>query len=257
MAARKDREESRSERVAAEGEAAASDRRRRALRLAAGAAFLAVIAIVVVAIAAGSGSGSGGHPTDIVEARAVDALLAQSPQKQLTLGQADAPVHLYEYGDLQCPYCKAFSEEEIPAVIEGAIDAGKAKVTFRNLLIIGPDSVPAGAAAIAAGAEGRGWNYIETFYRNQGDENSGYVTEGFLEAVARAAGVKDMAAWNKKRKSAAVREEAAATTRSAEDKLGFHATPSFAIEGPHTEGLELLRTPESSEELEEAIAKAG
>jgi hypothetical protein len=104
---------------------------------------------------------------------------------------------------------------------------------------------------------GPGWNYIETFYRNQGEENSGYVTEGFLEAVARAAGVKDMVAWNKKRKSVAVREEAAATTKSAEGKLGFHATPSFAIEGPHTEGLELLDTPESTEEFEQAIAKAG
>jgi protein-disulfide isomerase len=257
MAGRKDREERRTERVAAEGEAAAANRRRRALQLSAGAAFLAVIAVVVVVIVAGSGSESGGDPTDIVEAGAVDALLAKSPQKQLTLGQADAPVHLYEYGDLQCPYCKAFSEEEVPAVIEGAVDAGKAKITFRNMLIIGPDSLPAGAAAIAAGAQGRGWNYIETFYRNQGEENSGYVTEGFLEAVARAAGVKDMAAWNKKRKSAAVREEAVATTKSAEGKLGFHATPSFAIEGPHTEGLELLDTPESTEEFEQAIAKAG
>jgi hypothetical protein len=44
----------------------------------AGAAFLVVVAIVVVVV--GSGSGSGGDPTDIVEAGAVDALLAKSPQ---------------------------------------------------------------------------------------------------------------------------------------------------------------------------------
>jgi len=230
--------------------------RHRALQLAAGAVFLAVLAVVVVIIA-GSGSGKGGDPTQIVEAGAVDALLAKSPQRHLTIGEADAPVHLFEYGDLQCPYCKAFSETEIPAVIEGPVDAGKAKVTFRNLLIIGPDSLPAGAAAIAAGEQGRGWNYIETFYRNQGEENSGYVTEDFLEAVARAAGVEDMATWNKRRKSKAVHEEATKTTESAEEKLGFRATPSFAIEGPKTDGLELLGTPESAEQLEEAIARAG
>lgn len=257
MSARKDREERRAERIAAESKEAASDRRHRALQLAAGAGFLAVIAVVIVVIAVGSGSGSGGDPTHIVEAGSVDALLAKSPQNQLTLGQAHAPVHLFEYGDLQCPFCKAFSESAIPAVIEGPVDAGKAKITFRNLLIIGPDSLPAGAAAIAAGEQGRGWNYIETFYRNQGEENSGYVTEDFLEAVARAAGVKDMATWNKLRKSKAVREEATKTTESAEAKLGFHATPSFAIEGPNTHGLELLGTPESTEQLEEAIAKAG
>ena len=228
-----------------------------ARQIAAGASFLTMLAVVVVVIIAGSGSSRGGDPTRIVEAGAVDALLAKSPQKDLTIGQADAPVHLFEYGDLQCPYCKAFSEAEIPAVIEGAVDAGKAKITFRNLLIIGPDSLPAGAAAIAAGEQGRGWNYIETFYRNQGEENSGYVTEDFLEAVARAAGVKDLATWNERRKSKAVREEATKTTESAESKLGFHGTPSFAIEGPKTDGLELLGTPESAEELEEDIARAG
>jgi protein-disulfide isomerase len=257
VSARKDREERRAERIAAESDAAASDRRRRSLQLAAGAGFLAVLAVVVVVIVAGSGSGKGGDPSRIAEAGAVDALLAKSPQEGLTIGQADAPVHLFEYGDLQCPYCKAFSEEEIPAAIEGAVDAGKAKITFRNLLIIGADSLPAGAAAIAAGEQGRGWNYIETFYRNQGEENSGYVTEAFLEAVARAAGVKDMATWNKRRKSKAVREEATKTTESAEGKLGFHETPSFAIEGPKTEGLELLGTPASTEQLEEAIVRAG
>ncbi len=256
MSARKDREERRAERIAADSQAAASDRRHRALQLAAGAGFLTVLAVVVVVIVAGSGSGKGGDPTQIVEAGAVDALLAKSPQQRLTIGQADAPVHLFEYGDLQCPVCRSFSETEIPALIEGPVDAGKAKITFRNLMIIGPDSLPAGAAAIAAGEGGRGWNYIETFYRNQGEENSGYVTEDFLEAVARAAGVKDMATWNKRRKTKSVREEATKTTESAEAKLGFHATPSFAIEGPKTNGLELLGTPESTEQLEEAIARA-
>jgi protein-disulfide isomerase len=257
MSARKEREGRRAERIAAESEAAASARRHRALQLAAGAGFLAVIAVVVVVILAGSGSSKGGNPSRIVDAGAVEALLAKSPQQRLTIGRADAPVNLVEYGDLQCPYCKAFSESEIPAVIEGAVDAGKARITFRNMLIIGPDSLPAGAAAIAAGEQGRGWNYIETFYRNQAEENSGYVTEDFLEAIARAAGVKDMVTWNKRRQSKAVREEATKTTESAENDLGFHATPSFAIEGPNTDGLELLGTPESAGQLEEAIARAG
>jgi protein-disulfide isomerase len=257
MSAKKDREERRAERIAAESDAAASDRRRWALQLAAGAGFLAVLAVVVVVIVVGSGSGKGGDPTHIVEAGAVDTLLSEAPQKGLTIGRADAPIHLFEYGDLQCPYCKAFSESAIPAVIEGPVDAGKVKITFRNLLIIGPDSLPAGAAAIAAGEQGRGWNYIETFYRSQGEENSGYVTEEFLEAVARAAGVKDMASWNARRKSKAVLAEAKKTTESAEGTLGFHATPSFAIEGPKTEGLELLGTLENTGQAEEAIARAG
>jgi len=60
-----------------------------------------------------------------------------------------------------------------------------------------------------------------------------------------------------RRKSQAVLAEAKRTTESAEGTLGFHATPSFAIEGPRTDGLELLGTPESAEQFEEAIARAG
>jgi protein-disulfide isomerase len=256
MSARKDREERRAERLAAESAAAATERRHRLLQLAVGACFLAVIAVVVIVVAVGTGKGGGPDPAHIIEARTVDALLAKAPQRGLTVGRPDAPVHIYEYGDLQCPFCRDFSEEKIPAAIEGPVDAGKAQITFRNMLIIGPDSLPAGAAAIAAGEQGRGWNYIETFYRNQGEENTGYVTDEFLEAVARAAGVKDMATWNKRRRSKAVRAEATKSTALGENHFGFHETPSFTIEGPHTDGVEILPAPKTPADLEEAIAAA-
>ena len=88
------------------------------------------------------------------------------------LGDPKAKVELIEYGDLQCPVCKAYSEEVLPQIIENQVKKGKAKLIFRNFTIIGPQSAPAGAAALAAGAQGRGWNYLELFYRNQGKENS-------------------------------------------------------------------------------------
>ena len=138
-------------------------------------------------------------------------------------------------------------------MIEGQVDQGKTKITFRNFIIIGEQSLPAGAAAIAAGEQGRGWNYIETFYRNQGEENSGYANDEFLESVAKAAGVKDIARWNKERKSPTIVKQAEATTEEAGTKLGFTGTPSFAIKGPKSDGLELLGTPETTGELEEKI----
>ena len=100
---------------------------------------------------------------------------------------------MIEFGDLQCPVCKEYSETVIPKLISGPVRQGKARLEFRNYLIIGPQSVDAGAAAIAAGEQGRGWNYVEIFYRNQGVENSGYADDAFLESVARAAGVPDIA----------------------------------------------------------------
>lgn len=253
MSTKKDREKRRDERIAAENEAKSGDQRTRLLQIAAGAVFVVIVAVVVVIVIAGSGGSSGGDAANIKEVSQVDSLVNKSPQSKLTLGKSSAPVELIEYGDLQCPVCKEYSEEVLPQVIEEQVDSGKAKVTFRNFLIIGEQSLPAGAAAIAAGEQGRGWNFIETFYRNQGEENSGYVTEGFLESIAKAAGVKDLAQWNKDRKSKKLLAQAEATTVEAESKLGFTGTPSFAIKGPKSNGLELLGTPESPGAIEEKI----
>jgi protein-disulfide isomerase len=253
MSTKKDREKRREERIAAEQEAKSGDQRTRLLQIAAGTVFVVIIAVVVIIVIAGSGSNSGGDAANIKEVSQVDSLVGKSPQTKLTLGKSSAPVELIEYGDLQCPYCKAYSEEVLPQVIENQVDSGKAKVTFRNYLIIGEQSLPAGAAAIAAGEQGRGWNFIETFYRNQGEENSGYVTEAFLEAVAKASGVKNMVKWNEDRKNKKTLAQAEATTTEASSKLGFEGTPSFAIKGPKSNGLELLGGTPGLEKIEESI----
>jgi len=202
-----------------------------------------------------SSGGSGGDAGDIKEAGEVDSLLAGIPQENMELGRPTSPVKVFEYGDLQFPFCKAYSEEVLPQVIEGPVKQGKARIVFRNFTIIGPDSVPAGEATLAAAEQGRGWNYLELFYRNQGTENSGYANDEFFTAVARASGVKNIAKWNEARKSSEVADEVAKTTEEAK-KLGFNGTPSFAIEGPGTKGMEALETPGSAGDLESAIEEA-
>jgi protein-disulfide isomerase len=255
MSGKQDREKRREERIAEESKAASGDRRTRLLQIGAGAVFVAIIAVVVVIVVAGSSSSSGGDSENLVEIKQVDSLVGGVPQQQLALGKAGAPVELIEYGDLQCPVCKEYSEEFLPSLIEKQVKKGEAKIVFRNFLIIGEQSLPAGAAAIAAGAQGRGWNFIELFYRNQGEENSGYVTEEFLEAIAKGAGVKNIAQFNKERKTKSVEEEAERTSAQAQT-FGFEGTPSFAIKGPGSNGIELLNTPQSVGEFEEAIKQA-
>jgi len=252
MSNQKDREQRRGERLEAEAEAA---RRHRLLQLSVGGVFLAVIVVVVIIVVAGSGGSKGGDGSNLVEKHDVEKLLAGIPQNATVLGKKSAPVKLYEYGDLQCSACKYFSEEVLPEVIENQVKTGKASITFRNFVIIGPDSVPAGESALAAGAQGMGWTYIETWYRNQGGENSGYVTEEFIESMANYVGIPDVAKFMQEWKSHKYKKQVETTTGQAE-KFGFSATPSFAVEGPHSEGFELLGTPQSSEAIEEAIEKA-
>lgn len=255
MSNKKEREKRREARLAEEAKASSGDRRKQILQIGAGAVFLAIIAVVVVIVIASSSSDDGGDAENLQEVSQVDSLVNGIPQTKLVLGDTKAPVELIEYGDLQCPVCKTYSEEVLPPIVEKQVKEGKAKLIFRNFLIIGEESLPAGAAAIAAGNQGRGWNFLELFYRNQGAENSGYITDEFLEAVAKGAGVKDLAKFNQERKSKAVEEEAERTSEQA-STLGFEGTPSFAIKGPNSNGLELLGTPQTVEEFEEAIETA-
>jgi protein-disulfide isomerase len=230
-----------------------SERRERLVKLGSAAAFLSLVAIAVLIVV--SRGISGGDSSNIVDAELVDRELAGIPQRGMVLGDPGAKVRLLEFADLQCPFCKGYSEEVLPEVIENQVRTGEARIDFRNFTIIDADSTPAGAAATAAGEQGRAWNFVEIFYRNQGAEGSGYVTDEFLTAVARAAGVQNIARWNRERESTRVLDQVAASTSEAES-LGFTGTPSFAVEGPGTAGVEALGTSGSAGDLESAISNA-
>jgi protein-disulfide isomerase len=253
VSGRRDREARREERLRDEAAAEAGERRQRLIKLASAMGFLAIVVVAVLIVL--SASQSDGGDTSLEGSAQVRQLLSGIPQRGTVLGSPDAKVRLVEFGDLQCPVCKGYAEEVLPPLIEGQVADGEAKVDFRNFTIIGPESTSAGAAAIAAGEQGRGWDFIELFYRNQGIEDSGYVTDSFLTAVAEGAGVPDIARWNSDRRGKRVLDEVARTTAEAED-LGLTGTPSFAVEGPATNGLETLGTPGNAAALESAIADA-
>ena len=232
---------------------APEQRRKRLLQIGSAAVFLVVAAVLVLIVV--SANKTSGGDTELEDVGLVKRQLSGIPQQGVVLGDPRAKVRLIEFGDLQCPVCKGFSEEIVPAVIDSKVRGGEAKIEFRNYTIISEESVPAGAAAIAAGEQGRGWSFVELFYRNQGPEASGYVTDAFLTEIARRAGVADNARWNAARRSGLALGLVRRTTAEAQ-RLGFTGTPSFAVEGPGTSGLKTLGTPGSAGEIEAAIDAA-
>lgn len=229
------------------------ERRQRLLKLASATAFLAVVVVAVLVVI--DQSQTEGGDTSLEGLAEVRTDLEGIPQQGLVLGRPQAEVTLVEFGDLQCPACKGFAEDVVPQVIESKVRSGEAKIEFRNFTIIGEESIDAAAAAIAAGEQGRGWDFVELFYRNQGFEGSGYVSDDFLEEVARGAGVRDLPKWDEVRQSKRTIDRVSAESAEAE-RLGFGGTPSFAIEGPARGGLQTLGTPNSPGELESAIDDA-
>jgi protein-disulfide isomerase len=230
MASRKEEQERlREVRQQAEAGAEVQARRQRLIKLVSAAVFLAIIAIVIAIVVSQSGDDSGGGGTDLAGADSVNAQLKGLPQEGAVIGEPGAKVTLIEFGDPQCPTCALYAEQIIPQLISGPVRSGEAKLEFRPWAIIGEESVPASEAAYAAGEQGRFWNFIELFYRNQGAENSGYVDDAFLTAVAKGAGVPDIDKWNQDRKDPRWQRLLDQNDREA-NQLGFDGTPSLAIE---------------------------
>jgi protein-disulfide isomerase len=231
---REERERLRAERQAVESQqAGALARKRRVQYLIIGGFAAAVVIIALIVISqSGGDNGGGGSPTNVRGAAQVDAELQGIPQSGQVLGDSNAPVTVVEFGDPQCPVCAAFAEQIAPELISSEVKGGSVKYEFQPYLIIGPESKPAMEAALAAGEQGRFWNYLQLFYRNQGGENSGYVTDSFLTSIAQAAGVPDIDKWNQSRNSGRWDSVLSNGTTQAES-LGFNGTPSILVQGPN------------------------
>ena len=217
------RKELREKRLKAEADAKGGDRRQNMTKIVGIAAFLGVIAIAVVALISLTGDD---EPTKA--SSDVDALLAGIPQSGDLLGDPDAPVTLVEFADLQCPACQQASEEIIPDVVNGPVRNGKANYEFSNWAILGPDSVTAARAALAAQEQDLLQQFVENFYANQGIEGSGYVNDDFLRDIAEKAGIPDIDKWESDRDLPKWDEVLLEVDNTAIDS-GFSGTPTFAI----------------------------
>ncbi len=186
MATRIERKQrAREARLAAEAaERRAGARRRSLLRLAA-VAGLALVAVVAAVLVSSRGGSSGDTSDDrAAQRREVSTLFAGLQQDGTVLGDPEARFTLVEFADLQCPVCKTYTEEVLPTVLEDYVRSGRVKLDLKLRTFLGPDSVTAAKVAAAAAQQDRIWPFVDLFYRNQGAENSGYVTQDLLRRIA-------------------------------------------------------------------------
>ena len=187
----------------------------------------AVTAVLVAVLTAGSTSQlAPGKP--VPAAAQTLALFAGIPQHGIALGDPRAPVTLVEFGDLQCPACAQVATDTLPAIVSRYVRSGRAALEFRALDFIGADSRRAASMALALAEQGRLWQFIELAYHNQGLENSGYVSDRYLRALAAAIPGVDYSRALAARNSAAVRaqlEQARALARQAH----IASTPAFEL----------------------------
>jgi protein-disulfide isomerase len=193
-----------------------------------GVAAAIAVALIAASILTTRGGDGGGDPTSVSGAADVEAMLQGVPQDATVVGDPDAPVTLVEYADLQCPFCAQWATTTLPVLVSDYVQNGDLKIEFRGLTFIGPDSEEALRAALAACDQGKLWNVVDLLYRNQGGENTDWVTEDFLRSVGAAVPGLDVDAMLD---GAGSDEVTAAMTKSQSSAAAnrIDSTPSFLL----------------------------
>jgi protein-disulfide isomerase len=174
-----------------------SPRRRQAsprVLIAVGAAVAAVAVAVVLAvvITGGNSNALAGVPAvgslsyGLPGSSSVQQMLKSIPQKGTTLGNSRAPVTLTEFIDPQCPYCQEFETQVLPSLVKDYVRTGRLRIQMEPWAFIGPDSVRGQAAVLAAARQNKAFNYAAVLYDNQAEENTGWLDDNMVAAIAKS-----------------------------------------------------------------------
>lgn len=172
--------------------------------------------------------------------------VAVDPKKDAIKGDSDkALVTIVEFSDFQCPFCSRAAA----TVTELEKSYGdKVRLVFKHTpLPFHQNARPASAAAIAAGKQGKFWEFHDKAFANQQG-----LTEENLEAWAKELGL-NVDKFNKDRKDPAVAAQVEDDI-AAGQAVGIRGTPGFMINGRKVVGAQ--PAPVFKAVIDEEIAKA-
>jgi protein-disulfide isomerase len=255
------REQARTERKAQEEAHAAQSAQRKRLIQLGGVAGVVIVVIAIILIATGSGKSkppTSTSPAAKTASSEVVSLLQNIPQSTITLGNPNAPVTIQYFGDLECPFCKQFTLSVLPTIIKKYVRTGKAKIEYHSMETATREKEifqTQQVAALAAGKQNKMWYFVELFYHEQGEEDSGYVTESYLQGLASQVPGLNLSQWSEDRNDPAYPSQVLADAQAA-NQNGFTGTPSFMI-GKTGGTLQKLENPSLTEpgSFEQAIEK--
>ena len=171
----------------------------KALGIAGGVALVVIIAVVLAVVLGSGGSGSGGgggntanlpnignasSPVALQGAQEANDLFKGIPQKGLVLGNPTAPVTMEMFIDVQCPICRDYEVNNLPTIVQKYIRNGKVQLHLQPWAFLGPQSHTGRLALIAASFQNKGFQYAKVLYDNQGQEESGWLTDSVMGQIA-------------------------------------------------------------------------
>lgn len=183
-----------------------------------------------------------------------------SSEADMTIGAADAPIHLIEYASTTCPHCAAFHEEVWPQLKAHYIDVRKVRFTFREMATApAPVAVAGFQLARCGGADADTYlTRVGVLFEQQRNILSTGSMQGVRDAlvnIGRAAGLSE------EQVMACITDEAGAERirRSAEgaESIGITGTPGFVVNGERIDDPAVVTYEGLSRILDARLAQAG
>ena len=86
-------------------------------------------------------------------------------------------------------------------------------------------------AALAAGKQNKFWQFAELFYHEQGDETNAYVTETYLQGLAKQVNGLNLTQWQTDRNDPNLTNQVSSQENTGK-QIGVSGTPTLFFKGP-------------------------
>jgi protein-disulfide isomerase len=157
--------------------------------------------------------------TSTPSARRINVSAGNAP----SLGPANAPVTIIEFGDYQCPYCKLWHEQVYDRLMANYPD--QVRFIYRDFpLPMHPDALPAAEAAACALQQNAFWKFHDALF-----SQAGGLGRPAYDQYARDLGL-DLSAFDSCLDSHRTQSAINASAQYATG-LGVDSTPTFFIDG--------------------------
>lgn len=160
-------------------------------------------------------------------------LAVPGPLGDMTMGNKNAPLIVYEYASLTCTHCAAFYKETFPEFKKNYIDTGKAYYVLRDFPF-DPVATAAFMLAHCAGPD-RYFGFIEVLFARQ--EQWAFVDTPMeaLKALARQGGFSEEK-FDACMKDQKIFNHVKTVAQNGAQEFGVRSTPTFFINGEKVEG---------------------
>ena len=171
--------------------------------------------------------------TQVIKVKSSGALETPNPLGEISIGDANAPIKIYEYASLTCGHCAAFHSEVLPDLKKQYVDTGLVQFYFRPFPL--DPYAMTGAMLVQCAIPQARLAFLETLFKRQLQWMRSDDPLNSLRAYAKQAGMSGgnfVMCLQSEANLTAVRS----MYNAAKDELGVQSTPTFFVNGEKVAG---------------------